>query len=33
MAQTWSEYGFGNLGFSRGDERDLVTEYEWVNGS
>ena len=32
MAQTWSEYNFGNLGFSNGDERDLVKEDEWVDG-
>ena len=32
MAQTWSEYGFGNLVFSKGDERDLVKEDDWVDG-
>ena len=32
MAHTLSEYGFGNLGFSKGDERDLVMVDEWVDG-
>ena len=32
MAQTWSEYGFGNLGFSKGDERYSMKEDEWVDG-
>ena len=33
MSQTWSEYGFVNLAFSKGDERDLMMEEdEWVYG-
>ena len=30
--QTWSKYGFGNIGFLNEDERDLVKEDEWVDG-
>ena len=32
MAQTWLEEGFGNLGFLKRKERDLVKKDEWVDG-
>ena len=32
MVQTWLESGFGNLGFSKEDKRDLAKDGEWVDG-